>query len=151
MKNVKLFILSGLFLSLSIFATAQSSKQSFKVSGECGMCKKKIESAAKKAGATYASWNVDSKMLTVEFADSKTDVAKIEKKIADAGYDTKDFKASEAAYKKLDACCQYERTEEVSGSDAKTEHADCMKDGKCTKDMKDCKETGKKDCCKKAS
>ena len=80
------------------------------MSGECGTCKKKIETAAKKAGATYALWNVDSKELTVKYNSTTTNSAKIQKTIADAGYDTQDFKASDKAYNSLDGCCQYERT-----------------------------------------
>ena len=43
----------------------------FKVWGNCGMCKTTIEGAAKKSGATYASWNVDTKVMTVKYASRK--------------------------------------------------------------------------------
>lgn len=127
------------------------------MSGECGTCKKKIEKAAKAAGASYAVWNVDSKVLTVKYNNSSSNAAKIQQSIANAGYDTPGYKATEEAYDKLDDCCKYERT--AADSSAKTccdsekcTHADCMKDGKCAKDMSCCKETecAGKDCCKKA-
>jgi periplasmic mercuric ion binding protein len=155
MKNFKLFIFSAFFLTFSLVASAQTAKESFKVSGECGSCKKKIESAAKKAGATYAAWDVDSKILTVEYLSTSTNTAKISKKIAAAGYDTPGYKATDAAYKKLDGCCQYERmaaSEKTSCDSEKCKDAACMKDGKCTKEMSACKDSGcdKKDCCKKS-
>jgi periplasmic mercuric ion binding protein len=152
MKNLKLLIFSAFFLTCSLLASAQSAKESFKVSGECGTCKKKIESAAKKAGASYAAWDVDSKVLTVEYISTSTNTAKIQKNIAAAGYDTPGYKGSEKAYKKLDACCQYERTEMSCCDGQKCKDEACMKDGKCTKDMSACKESGcdKKDCCKKS-
>ena len=107
---MKSIILSFVFISIASFGFAQAKTETLKVSGECGTCKKKIETAAKKAGATYASWNVDSKELTVKYNSTSTNSAKIQKTIADAGYDTQDFKASDKAYNNLDDCCQYERT-----------------------------------------
>ena len=106
---MKSLILSVVFISIASFGFAQGKTETLKVSGECGTCKKKIETAAKKAGATYALWNVDSKELTVKYNSTSTNSAKIQKTIADAGYDTQDFKASDSAYNKLDDCCQYDR------------------------------------------
>ena len=89
---------------------AQASKQAtVKVYGNCGSCKKHIETAAKEAGATSAVWNKDTKFLTLKFDASKTDSKKIQQKVAAAGYDTQDATATKEAYDKLDECCQYER------------------------------------------
>ena len=82
-----------------------SKKESFKVDGACGMCKKKIEKAAKDAGATYALWNTDSKMLVVKYNSSSSNTAKIQQKIAGVGYDTPKFKATDEAYNSLHECC----------------------------------------------
>lgn len=107
---MKSLILSFVFISIAGFGFAQTKSETLKVSGECSSCKKKIEAAAKKAGATYAVWNVDSKELVIKYSSTSTNSAKIQKAIADVGYDTPDFKATEEAYNKLDDCCQYERT-----------------------------------------
>ena len=116
----------------------------FKVWGNCGMCKKTIEGAAKKNGATYASWNVDTKLMTVKFASAKTSEDKIQKGIADAGYDNVKYTGSDEAYSNLDECCQYDR----KTATAKEVKACCMKDGKCTGDKECCKKMdGKADCC----
>lgn len=117
MKSV---ILSLLFASIASIGFAQQKTETLKVSGECGTCKKKIESAAKKGGAAYAVWNVDSKELTIKYNSTSSNSSKIQKAVADAGYDTPDFKASDDAYNKLDGCCQYERTTDKT---KKTEEA----------------------------
>lgn len=116
----------------------------FKVWGNCGMCKKTIEGAAKKSGAVYANWNVDTKMMTVKYASSKTSEDKIQKGIADAGYDNVKYTGNEEAYNNLHGCCQYDRKEAAAG-EAK---ACCMKDGKCAGDKECCKKMdGKTECC----
>jgi hypothetical protein len=118
MKSIILF----LFLTLVVsFGFAQPKSETLKVSGECGSCKKKIESAAKKAGASYAVWNMDSKELTIKYNSTSANSAKIQKAVADAGYDTPDYKATDEAYNKLDGCCQYERTIDKEKTDTKKE------------------------------
>lgn len=145
-----------ILLSIAFAGFAQTKKESFKVAGECGTCKKKIEKAAKTAGASYAVWNTDSKIITVKYAANSTDKSKIEAAIAGAGYDTPDVKATEEAYKSLDDCCQYERSSAATAQNCcdseKCASAGCMKDGKCTTAAACCKESGcdKKDCYKKA-
>ena len=152
MKTLK-FFLSFLLLSFATIGFAQTKTETLKVSGECGTCKKKIEKAATTAGASYAEWNTDSKLLTIRYAD-KTNKLKIEHAIAGAGYDTPDVKATDEAYNKLDGCCQYERAAASANSccdSDKCVKTQCMKDGKCTSDASCCKEAGcdKKACCKK--
>ena len=107
---MKSIFLSLLFVCMAAVGFAQTKTETLKVSGECGSCKKKIESAAKKAGASYAVWDVDSKELTVKYNSTTTNNAKIQNSIAGVGYDTQDFKATDEAYNKLDGCCQYDRT-----------------------------------------
>lgn len=159
MKTLKSFLFSFLLISLSTLSFAQAKTDKIKVSGECGMCKTTIEKAAKSAGATYALWDSDSKLLTVKYNNGSTNAAKIEKAVATVGYDTEHQKATEEAYNKLHACCKYERTAASSASNQQTccDHEKCkatacMKDGKCEKDMSCCKEAecSTKDCCKKA-
>ena len=85
-------------------------KDQFKVSGNCDMCKGRIEAAAKSvAGVVSAEWNIKSKLLQIQFEETKTKIDIIEKKVADAGHDTEKFKASDEAYKQLPACCCYRK------------------------------------------
>ena len=87
---------------------AQTKTETIKVSGNCGSCKKNIETAATKAGATKANWDKKTKILTVSYDQSKTSNDAIQKKIASVGYDTEKYPGDEKAYKELDECCQYE-------------------------------------------
>lgn len=90
--------------------TASVSKQTFMVSGNCEMCKARIDKAAKSVtGVRKADWNVDTKMLTVEFDTKKTKVADIQAAIAKAGHDNAGAKADAKVYDNLPACCQYDR------------------------------------------
>ena len=140
---LKIFLVAAVCIS-TLAAHAQKTRtESFKVAGECGTCKKKIEKAAREAGATYAAWDMNSKMLKLSY-NAGTDVAAIQQKIADAGYDTPKFKASDAAYNSLDKCCQYEREVAVKSPSCCGSDECKMKDGKCA-DMAACKEKG---CCK---
>src|SRR6478752_1891347 len=107
------FILSVLFTIASFsLLQAQSSavfkKDTVKVWGECGMCKKTIEKAALEAGATTANWNTETKVLALSYKNGKTDLVKIQQAVAASGYDTKDFTADNEAYDKLHECCKYE-------------------------------------------
>lgn len=82
----------------------------FGVRGNCGMCKKTIESAAKKVeGVEKASWDSKSLTLTVSYADWKTNESEIHKAVAASGYDTDQIQASSEAYSSLPGCCQYNR------------------------------------------
>jgi len=137
MQSVKLFSITLLFLSLYHFTTAQETKkESFKVSGNCGMCKNTIEKAAKAAGAEYAEWNKETKELTIRYSSTSTNAAKVQQKIAAAGYDTPSVKATEEAYNGLPQCCHYERMSK--------KEAGCCENGVCAKGEKECKEMG---CC----
>ena len=117
------------------------------------MCKKKIESAAKAAGASYAVWNVDSKQMIIKYNSTSSNAAKIQESIAAAGYDTPKYKATEDAYNKLHECCKYERTASANATCCTSEKCiECFANGKCTKDIACCKgsECAGKDCCIKS-
>lgn len=123
MKTIQLFSLLTFLTIFSFGAQAQVKTESIPVSGNCGMCKSKIEKSAKEAGASSATWDTEKKILTVKYNSSSTNAAKIQQKVAAAGYDTRDVKAADAAYDKLHGCCKYERT-----ATGKKEGAAC-KDG----------------------
>lgn len=90
-------------------------KTTFGVRGNCGMCKKNIETAAKSVeGVVMANWDIDLKKVDVEFDNTKTDVMAIHKAIAASGYDTDQVAGNEDAYNELPQCCQYDHTMEMS-------------------------------------
>ena len=133
-------------------SNAQDKTETFKVSGNCGMCKKKIERSAKTAGASFAAWDVDSKILTVKYNSTSTNTAKIQKEIAGVGYDNEGAKATKEAYDKLHSCCKYDRdaaTTKGCSEECKKacEEKGCCKEGAvCEKDCCSAKD-GAKACC----
>lgn len=82
----------------------------FLVYGNCGMCKSRIEKAAKNEGASESNWDSKTKILTVKFDPAKTNRDSIEKNIASAGHDTEKYRASDEVYSGLPGCCHYERS-----------------------------------------
>jgi periplasmic mercuric ion binding protein len=117
MKTLKLLSLLTILISLISFSFAQEIKtETIKVLGNCGMCKTRIEKAAKGAGAETADWNTETKMLTITFNSASVSAAKIQEAIAAVGHDTHDFRAPDDIYNKLPACCKYDRAKDESGN-----------------------------------
>jgi Cu(I)/Ag(I) efflux system membrane fusion protein len=82
--------------------------KSFMVSGRCEMCRDRIDSAALSvAGVHKADWDLNSRIVTVEFDSTMTSVKAIQKAIANAGHDTELFKADDVTYESLPECCHY--------------------------------------------
>lgn len=89
---------------------SDSAKESFKVYGNCGMCKRTIEGSLKNQEGVYsADWDKDTKIMLVKYDQSLISLEDIKKRIAAVGYDTEENRASEESYEGLPGCCQYER------------------------------------------
>jgi hypothetical protein len=105
-------ILIGL-LALPLFGCEgkieHAKTETVKIYGNCGMCKETIEEAAYKKKEAMAEWNIDSKMAIITFDSTKTNLDAILKRIAQAGYDSDEFLATETAYNNLHQCCKYDR------------------------------------------
>lgn len=108
MKTAKMLLMAALTI-MSVTVFAQTKTESFKVFGNCGMCKKRIEKAAKTDGVTTAEWNKETKMLTVVYDSSKVSNSQIQKNVATVGHDTEKMSADDKVYDKLPGCCLYER------------------------------------------
>ena len=144
MKTIQILTLLVACLTMSFVASSQTVRtESFTVSGECGMCKKKIESAAKQAGATEASWSPQTRVIKVTYNAASGNVINIKQAIANVGYDTPGFRAPDDVYNSLDKCCQYKREGRTAQCCA---GKDGPKDEKCAA-MPTCMD---KDCCKKS-
>ena len=107
MKHILLATL--LAASTSAVASAPTESSTIKVWGNCGMCERTIEKAAKLPGVTSADWDTETKKLTLTYDEKKTSLEAVEKSIAAAGYDTEHFTADQKAYDNLHGCCQYDR------------------------------------------
>jgi len=101
-------------------------KQEYFVRGNCDMCKARIETAAKSAGATAANWSAETQKVSLEFDPAKTSADAILKKIADVGHDNEKFLTTDTVYKKLPGCCLYDRDAEF-GVKGEGVHADAPK------------------------
>jgi mercuric ion binding protein len=116
MKTVKLFVVVVLLMAIGANASAQTGTktsgpktETIKVSGNCGMCKSRIEKAAKEEGATSASWDSKTQLATVTFDPAKTSADALSKKFAAVGHDTEKYKADDKTYAALPGCCHYDR------------------------------------------
>jgi copper chaperone CopZ len=108
MKNLKVIATAIVMFAGLSGAYAKTVSETVKVSGNCGMCAKKIEGAAKKAGAEKATWDKKAKVLSITYDDAKTNNDAIQKKVASVGYDTEKYAGDMKAYKSLEECCQYD-------------------------------------------
>ena len=100
-------VLAFVFTSNNSAFAANPKTETLKVSGNCDMCKARIEKAAKIDGVTKAEWSEKTKTLTATFDPAKTSLDAIGKKIAEAGHDNDKAKATNKAYDKVPGCCQY--------------------------------------------
>ena len=109
--KTKVLSLVSVFLLGTSMVFAQAKTEKFEVKGNCGMCEKRIEKAAKAVeGVTAADWNQETKMLEVSFDESKTTGHKVQMAIAKVGHDTPMHKATDEVYNELPGCCKYDRT-----------------------------------------
>lgn len=118
MKKVLSLVIIMISLLGTTRALAQTKTDSFKVYGNCNMCKKRIEKATAVDGIVKANWNVETKMMTVSYDSSKLTTGAIQKRIAAAGHDTEKEKAADQTYDKLPGCCRYDR----SGGESSSHH-----------------------------
>jgi len=124
----KIFGLLLLVASVSVAGYSQKNsvpKDSaviFKVFGNCEMCKDRIETAAKGKGVKSAIWDVDTKMLSLDYDPSSTNPEKVQQRIADVGHDTELKKAKDYVYKDLPDCCLY-RNKDGTHSDKHDDQA----------------------------
>lgn len=105
-------LLSILFLASLAFGQKADTTITFKVWGNCGMCKKTIETALDVKGIKSADWNKDTKIITLTYNPQKITEDKIHELIAAAGYDTEKVKGDDKAYQNLPHCCHYERKQQ---------------------------------------
>lgn len=88
---------------------AQQVTKTVKVRGNCEICKNKIETAIKELPGVTGDWNIETKELTVTYSEKETNIEKILRKVAEAGYDNEKYLADDDVYKKLPDCCLYDR------------------------------------------
>ena len=104
----KIVLALALLVGTISFAQNKNAKATVEVDGVCNMCKERIEKAAIKAkGVKVANWDVNTHELKLIYDERKTSLNAIQQSVADAGHDTKEIKATDAAYHSLHTCCLY--------------------------------------------
>ncbi|PUZ27296.1 TonB-dependent receptor [Chitinophaga costaii] len=110
----KLILLLLLLTSAGAYAQQADTTVVFKVFGECGQCKHRIETAVKGKGVTSANWDVASKQLTLTYLPQQVNLTTIQDKIIAAGHDLENRKASDNAYNALPSCCHYRESTDAA-------------------------------------
>lgn len=117
MQTIKYFLMLCLLLT-GIVSYPQNKRPpagdtavAFKVFGACEMCKERIENTAKIRGVKKASWDVDSKQLSLLYDPTLVSLEKIQNKIVAVGHDLENKKAKEIVYNALPKCCHYREME----------------------------------------
>lgn len=123
MKKIQhLMLAMSLLVAFTSCATPikNAKTETFKVAGNCDMCKNTIETAANKKGISKAEWDKDKKTMSVTYDSNQTSASEILKRVAYAGYDNEEFLAPDDTYAKLPACCQYDRLKKKAVVDNNT-------------------------------
>lgn len=79
------------------------------VRGNCEMCQEHIQTAVALEPSAKGSWNIETKVLTLDFDEEKTSLDKIMRRVAEAGYDNELYTADDNTYQELASCCYYDR------------------------------------------
>ncbi len=109
MKQLLLSMLLLVSLGSCAAPIRNAKTETFKVAGNCDMCKNTIETAANKKGISEAEWDKDTKVLKLTYDSQQTTADEVLKRIAYAGYDNEKFLSPDDAYAKLPECCHYDR------------------------------------------
>lgn len=116
MKQYGKYIQLGIACVLFSLGTAAQTpttvvNSTFPISGNCEMCKERIEHAALSLKPTIqANWDIKTGKLVIEFDSALISKTAIQQKIAEAGHDNESFRASEEIYRSLPSCCHYHRS-----------------------------------------
>ena len=121
MKIKNIFLVACLFI-ISTASKAQNNNVTyttklFKVYGACGMCKDRIEAAAKIRGVKTALWDVATNMMKIEYDSMRVSLLKIQEKIVAVGHDVENLKANDKVYEALPGCCHYREMDATSHED----------------------------------
>lgn len=118
MKTLKTLFTAAIILVTVSLANAQSDKtertigiktEKIKVSGTCGMDKRRIETTTYSVdGVKSAVWNEYTQILVLKYSVFKKEAGdKAQRSIAAAGNDTEKYKADDSVYNRLPDCCHY--------------------------------------------
>jgi hypothetical protein len=96
-----------LLATLSVSAQEGITETTFHVSGNCGMCKTRIEKALSVKEVKYAKWDKTKKVVKIAYASSEISLDSLKHRVALVGHDTEPFRAPDSVYAVLPECCLY--------------------------------------------
>jgi len=114
---MKITLLLSMLLHIGNMAPAQlpnAKTETFRIAGNCGMCKQTIEAAGTRKGESVLSWNADTHFAELTYDSAATTADVVLKRVAYAGYDNEHYLAPAEAYAALKNCCQYERAPQAT-------------------------------------
>ncbi len=114
MKTFRYFLtaLTIAFFALPFDGISQDRKSRFETieiqtSAVCGMCKDRIEKEmAFERGVRKVELDSETKIVSIEYHNGRTNPEKLRKAISKIGYDADDVEADQKAHDRLPACCQ---------------------------------------------
>jgi hypothetical protein len=110
MKFIFVFAAFCLFVNSSFGQIQNSKTETITVFGNCGMCKKNIETSGFIENMALVKWDKETKIATITYDAKNVKKEDILKKIAMKGYDNEAYLAPNEVYEALHTCCHYERT-----------------------------------------
>ena len=107
---MKKILIIYLLITPVVLSSQNSKKVSFEVTGNCEMCKKRIEkSALSVQGVKAATWDIPSNLISIIYDPNKISLQKIQTSISLVGHDTPLAKAPDKSSTELPLCCIYIR------------------------------------------
>jgi hypothetical protein len=108
MKSIMFSLLLIIACLVPVAAQDQTvTEAEFRVSGNCSMCKTRIERAVSVKGVKFARWNKSTRMLKIAFLAATITTDSLQRRLAAVGHDTDAYRAPDTVYEALPACCLY--------------------------------------------
>jgi Cu(I)/Ag(I) efflux system membrane fusion protein len=87
---------------------AATTRAELRVQGLCGMCRERIETAARGvSGVSEAAWDSETGVLVLRLDARRASVDAVARAVARVGHDTEGYKAEDGVYEGLPGCCRY--------------------------------------------
>ena len=102
-----IYLLFVIFLSNAYAQDSPKKKKvSFKVSGNCEMCKMRIEKAALSVnGVKYANWSIPENQLRLIYNSNKVNIIEVHESVSNSGHDPSERRAPAEIYSELPRWC----------------------------------------------
>ena len=105
--RIAVLVLSLLPLSSGSAQEPKVVQATFKVSGNCNLCKGRIEKALAIREVKSAKWDRKSAVVTIAYLIPSISLDSLQHRVAAVGHDTGKFKAPDEVYSGLPSCCRY--------------------------------------------